>query len=63
MDEWPCHVCGDLRPDDKISVLSRQEVLEGGVQVTTNVRFCNDRPACVEGCQAVDFLPNMKRAT
>lgn len=44
---WTCHICGDERPDDKISVRQHQETMENGVEVTQNVRYCNDRRYCV----------------
>lgn len=55
--EWRCHVCQDIRPDALISVLSSSKSI-GGVPVTMNVRYCNDRPACIEGAKNVDFLKN-----
>jgi len=54
---WTCHVCGDERPDDKISVFSTIRLI-GDVPVTHNVRYCNDRPACITGSTKVDFMPN-----
>ena len=53
IDTWKCHVCGEERPDDKISVLSKPiiingQVVPGGQQ---NTRYCNDRPACIEGAK------------
>ena len=58
---WTCHVCGDRRPDDKVSVHSRKGVMgpdgrmyplgTSGVELTENVRYCNDRPACSEGAR------------
>lgn len=60
---WTCHVCGDYRPDAKISVHSSQQRLAGGVEVTTNARYCNDRQKCREGVATLDFpiLRNMER--
>ena len=45
---WTCHVCGEDRPDAMISVFSRT-VMIGKIEAQENVRYCNDRPACVEG--------------
>lgn len=42
---WTCHICGDERPDKLISVLS-YPIFEGAKR---NVRYCNDRVACLEG--------------
>ena len=49
---WKCHVCGDERPDDKISVYTTTDMVNR-VQIDTNVRYCNDRPACAGGAPAV----------
>jgi len=51
---WICHVCGMRRPDERISVFSSTKRVSG-IEVTQNVRYCNDRPACVEGAKDVDF--------
>lgn len=48
---WTCLVCGDERPDDLISVYTT-EVPFAGVTMKINVRYCNDRPACLEGAPA-----------
>ena len=55
---WKCHICGDERPDEKISVLSKPivtngQVVPGGQQ---NIRYCNDRPACIEGAEVFSFF-------
>lgn len=52
---WSCHVCGEIRSDDKISVYSREVDLDG-IKIKQNVRYCNDRPACIEGAKNVDWL-------
>jgi hypothetical protein len=54
-DRWTCHVCGEERPDDKISVFST-DVTIGRVQARQNVRYCNDRQACISGATKVDFF-------
>lgn len=55
---WVCHVCGDLRPDDKISVyttdVSEKHGLPSGA-LKQNVRYCNDRKECIEGAKYVEF--------
>ncbi len=50
---WKCHVCGEERPDDKISVLSKPLIINGQVVLggEQNIRYCNDRPACIEGAK------------
>ncbi|KKM92418.1 hypothetical protein LCGC14_1218660 [marine sediment metagenome] len=57
-DTWKCHICGEERPDDKISALSKPliingQVVQGGQQ---NIRYCNDRPACIEGAKEFSFF-------
>jgi hypothetical protein len=52
---WTCHVCGETRSDDKISVQSKT-VEVNGIVIKQNVRYCNDRPACIEGAKNVDWL-------
>lgn len=49
---WTCHVCGDERPDSAISVCSKTEKLGGVIPMTVNVRYCNDRRACLIGAPA-----------
>lgn len=58
---WTCHVCGATRPDARISVFSTERSI-GGVPVVTNVRYCNDRPACLDGAMGVDFLKGVADA-
>lgn len=53
--EWTCHVCGKTRPDEKISVLSTTQEFNG-VEITQNVRYCNDDPACIEGAKHVKWI-------
>jgi len=53
---WKCHVCGDERPDAKISVLTKPLVVNGVVFGEQNIRYCNDRLACIEGAPDVDFV-------
>jgi hypothetical protein len=56
---WFCHVCDDYRPDSKISVHSTTvttTLLSGDIPIQQNVRYCNDRPECIEGAKAVQFI-------
>jgi len=55
-DTWKCHICGEERPDDKISVLSKPLVINGQSCGQQNIRYCNDRPACVEGAKTFSFF-------
>lgn len=52
---WTCHVCGDERPDQFVSVRSRPFAI-GEVIGHENIRYCNDRPACIEGSKTKTFL-------
>lgn len=48
---WSCHICGDSRPDANISVRVHDVSADSGLPYGTfknNVRYCNDRPRCVE---------------
>lgn len=53
---WTCMVCGDVRPDEKISVfkkdISKNHNLPEGT-MTLNVRYCNDKTECREGAKRV----------
>ncbi len=55
---WTCHICGDTRPDEKISVLSKPLVV-GGVRMFggyQNIRHCNDRQKCIDGAKDFSFF-------
>lgn len=52
---WACHVCGQIRPDSKISVYSTKHKIEG-LEFIQNVRYCNDNPDCIEGAKEVDWF-------
>lgn len=54
---WTCHICGDTRPDEKISVLSKPLIV-GGVRMFggyQNIRHCNDRQKCIDGAKDFSF--------
>lgn len=56
---WECHVCGDTRPDDKISVFTKDLSKERGLPEGTfkqNIRYCNDRKSCIEGAPNAGFV-------
>lgn len=56
---WSCHVCGAVRPDARISVFSSERRMIGHqVVFVQNVRFCNDRPACIDGARDVVLVAN-----
>lgn len=55
---WTCHVCGERRPDAAISVHKIDRSVEHGLPVgcyVVNVRYCNDRPACLEGAPTCEL--------
>lgn len=46
---WTCHVCGEERPDEKISVQNNH--IKIGIEefdCIENVRYCNDNQECAE---------------
>ena len=53
---WTCHVCGDERPDDKISVFTKPLVFPGGVVAKQNIRYCNDRQGCIDGAPEISHV-------
>jgi len=57
-DTWKCHICGEERPDDKISVVTKPLFINGQVVPGSqqNIRYCNDRPACVKGAKDFSFF-------
>jgi hypothetical protein len=50
LTDWSCHVCGELRPDDKIAVCKRsapyQRSARPPIPIRVNVRYCVDRAVC-----------------
>jgi hypothetical protein len=67
---WKCHICGEERPDDKISVYSTTQEIPGthGGTMTFNVRYCNDKPSCAEAAPHFSFFkkrpkPNDEKAS
>jgi hypothetical protein len=58
---WTCHICGEERPDRRISVfqtdLSKQYGLPPGV-MWHNVRYCNDRAGCIHAAPNHRLLPD-----
>lgn len=58
---WTCHVCGEERPDDKISVFKSTVEMKGvRIPITQNVRYCNDRQSCIEGAPNINFVEGVK---
>lgn len=42
---WTCHVCGEERPDEFISVYTRVRD-DMPFEMQENIRYCNDRDSC-----------------
>ena len=53
---WKCHICGEERPDDKISVLSKDLIIKGEICGQQNIRYCNDRQRCIDGAKDFSFF-------
>ena len=53
--EWTCHVCNKIRPDHKISVRTTSQIYKG-IEITQNVRYCNDDSLCVEKSKEITFF-------
>lgn len=53
---WKCHICGDERPDDKISVYTHTNRSSNGIEFMENIRYCNDREKCIEGAKTFHFV-------
>jgi hypothetical protein len=57
---WRCHICGEVRPDAKISVRTKRHKIDGEVVFEENVRYCNDKVACRVGSQSFSFFPSIE---
>jgi len=58
MITWMCHICGKERPDDKISVHTKDVSADyGGLPGTMkmNTRYCNDNPDCIKAAKTFRF--------
>lgn len=53
---WKCHICGEVRPDSKISVETKPLIINGQVCGEQNIRYCNDRGRCVSGVENFTFV-------
>ena len=61
---WECHICGETRPDDKISVMSKPLVSNGKVFPggTENIRYCNDKQSCIDAAPGFSFFGKDKKS-
>ena len=53
---WKCHICKEERPDDKISVFKKPLVINGMTMGEQNIRYCNDKPECLEVAKGFNFI-------
>lgn len=53
---WKCHICGETRPDDKISVLTKEKCC-----LQQNIRYCNDKQGCIDGAKDFSFFKEAKK--
>jgi len=63
MTNFICHACGDNRPEDKISVLSRDRSKDLNLPegtVTENIRYCNDNGSCLLRARKITIIPKRK---
>ena len=58
---WKCHICGELRPDANISVLTKPLVIGGRPCGQQNIRYCNDNPQCIKAVRDYSFFKEGKR--
>ena len=56
METWSCHICKEVRPDDKISVVTKPLTINGKTVGHQNIRYCNDKPECIEKATDFDFF-------
>lgn len=63
LDSWTCHICGEERTDDKVSVRKHDRSEENGLQPGTfmeNVRYCNDNIICIENSKTHSLFKDKK---
>lgn len=53
---WTCHICKEERPDANISVFKKPLEINGQVMGEQNIRYCNDKSECLEGCKDFSFI-------
>lgn len=53
---WRCDICHEVRPDDKISVVSKPIIIGDRVCGEQNIKYCNDRPTCIDGAKRFHFF-------
>ncbi len=53
---WECHICEKVRPDNKISVLTKPLIVGGMELGEENIRYCNDNDECFEKAKTFSFV-------
>lgn len=53
---WTCHICGEERPDDKISVKTKPLIKNGHQLGEQNIRYCNDKEKCIKDVETFTFF-------
>ena len=53
---WKCHICGENRSDDKISVRTTPLIISGREMGSQNIRYCNDNEKCIEESKTFKFF-------
>ena len=48
---WRCDICGDIRGDKFIDVISKPLIIRGRNAGVQNIKYCNDRHYCITGSQ------------
>ena len=62
-DTWTCHICGEVRPDAKISVYKRELTIPGTPPGNShmNVRYCNDNTYCPDRASIIETFDELKK--
>jgi hypothetical protein len=53
---WKCHICHEERPDALVGVRKTIVNVDAGITLTQNVRYCLDKPSCVETSKTFSFF-------
>ncbi len=62
VSDWRCHICDEVRPDEKISVLTKPiKILQPMVEANENIRYCNDKESCIEGVKTFSFFQSVSQ--
>lgn len=51
---WKCQICGEIRPDDMIGVVTTDISEENGMRLgmmKMNTKYCKDKKECVESAK------------